>query len=94
MTDDDIPTGLPLEERCLTLEELARLAGVSAQWVAACIEEGFVEAGGATPGEWRFSSLTLRRVRRIRWLERDFDAAPELAALVADLLEELDRQRA
>lgn len=27
-------------------------------------------------------------------IERDFDAAPELAALVADLLEELDRLRA
>jgi chaperone modulatory protein CbpM len=30
----------------------------------------------------------------MRALERDFDAAPELAALVADLLEELDAVRA
>lgn len=30
----------------------------------------------------------------MRQLERDFDAVPELAALVADLLEEMDSLRA
>ena len=30
----------------------------------------------------------------MRQLERDFDAVPELAALMADLLEEMDRLRA
>jgi hypothetical protein len=30
----------------------------------------------------------------MRQLERDFDAVPELAALMADLLEELDELRA
>jgi chaperone modulatory protein CbpM len=30
----------------------------------------------------------------MRQLERDFDAVPELAALVADLLEEMDTLRA
>jgi chaperone modulatory protein CbpM len=29
----------------------------------------------------------------MRQIERDFDAAPELAALVADLLEEMDALR-
>ena len=44
--------------------------------------------------QWRFSSASLARVRRLRALERDFDAVPELAALMADLLEELDVLRA
>jgi chaperone modulatory protein CbpM len=30
----------------------------------------------------------------MRQLERDFDAVPELAALVADMLEEIDELRA
>jgi chaperone modulatory protein CbpM len=34
------------------------------------------------------------RARRMLEVERAFDAAPELAALVADLLEELDTLRA
>jgi len=54
------------------------------------VEEGLVPAAP----EWRFSAVVVRRVRRMRALERDFDAAPELAALMADLLEELDALRA
>jgi chaperone modulatory protein CbpM len=45
-------------------------------------------------GTWRFSGTSLLRARRMRQLERDFDAVPELAALMADILEELDILRA
>jgi len=34
------------------------------------------------------------RVRRMREIERTYDAAPELAALVADMLEQMDDLRA
>jgi chaperone modulatory protein CbpM len=44
-------------------------------------------------GTWRFSGASLLRARRMRQLERDFDAVPELAALVADMLEEIDSLR-
>ena len=44
-------------------------------------------------GVWRFSSAELARARRMRQIERDFDAVPELAALVADMLDEVDRLR-
>ena len=43
---------------------------------------------------WRFPGTALARARRMRQLERDFDAVPEMAALVADLLEEMDALRA
>ena len=36
----------------------------------------------------------LQRVRCMVRLERDFDAVPELAALVADLQDEIERLRA
>jgi hypothetical protein len=45
-------------------------------------------------GTWRFSREHLRRARRMREMERVFDAEPELAALVADLLDEVDDLRA
>ena len=38
--------------------------------------------------------VALARARRMREIEREFDAVPELAALVADMLEELDELRA
>ena len=45
-------------------------------------------------GIWRFSAEPLCARGACGRLERDFDAVPELAALVADLLEEMDTLRA
>lgn len=70
----------------LTLEELTIVCAVSSDWVRERLAEGLLPA--------RFDTLVVRRVRRMVSLERDFDAAPELAALMADLLEELDALRA
>jgi chaperone modulatory protein CbpM len=78
------------DEELLTLEELALVCSVTPEWVRVRVEEGLLPA---VP-EWRFSAVTVRRARRMHALERDFDAAPELAALMADLLEELDALRA
>ena len=94
MSDEDILTGAVLEEACLTLEELASACSVSTEWVVRHVEEGALSGPGTTAAEWRFSSRDLWRVRHIYALERDFDAVPELAALVADMLEELDTLRA
>jgi chaperone modulatory protein CbpM len=44
--------------------------------------------------DWRFDAAALRRVRCMLRIERDFDAVPELAALVADLEDEIARLRA
>jgi chaperone modulatory protein CbpM len=94
MQEEDILIGMLLDDACLTLEELACAGAVSPEWILRHVEEGFLTAAGAGISEWRFSSRVLQRVRRMHALERDFDAAPELAALVADLLEEMDELRA
>lgn len=78
------------DEELLTLEEVVLVCAVTPEWLRDRVEEGLVPAAP----EWRFSAVVVRRVRRMRALERDFDAAPELAALMADLLEELDALRA
>ncbi|MDI1301296.1 MAG: chaperone modulator CbpM [bacterium] len=41
----------------------------------------------------RFASAELARARRLAELERDMDANPELAALVVDLIEEVQHLR-
>ena len=45
------------------------------------------------PDRWTFSGADLLRARCLSELERDFDANAELAGLVADLLDELNRLR-
>ena len=83
------------EEAALDLEQLCRLAGVDARWLQQRVTEGFVSVSTHVEGDgWRFDALALRRVQRLVRLERDFDAVPELAALVADLEDEIRTLRA
>ena len=78
-----------LEEAALTLDELARACRVPPGWVIERVESGLLQANTSPPGQWRFASASLVRARRLSQLETTFDAAPELAALTADLIEEV-----
>ena len=82
------------EEACLTLDELCSVCALERDWLVVRVREGLIPAQGGTDMAWRFTTTTLARVRRMREIERTYDAAPELAALVADMLEELDALRA
>ena len=82
-----------LEGACLTLEQLCAAAALDRDWLVRRVEEGLIPASGTLVAEWRFSALHLTRARRMHEIERTYEAAPELAALVADLLEELDELR-
>ena len=94
MANREIIVGIALEESCLTLEQLASACAVEAEWVARRVSEGLLPSAGRSRAEWRFSAGELLRARRMRQIERDFEAVPELAALVADMLEEMDALRA
>lgn len=84
-----------LDDAWLDLEGLCRIAGVTPPWVQERIAAGFVAAQLHPPADTlRFDSAALRRVRCMAQLEQNFDAVPELAALVADLQDELVRLRA
>ena len=79
----------------LTLDALARACRMDADWVAARLQEGLL-AGTEGEGDrsaWRFSGATVVRARRIAHLELTFDADPHLAALTADLIEEVTALR-
>lgn len=82
------------DDACLTLEELCVACAVEPLWVIHHVEEGLLPPLSGPVDSWRFSSACLTRTRRMRALERDFDAVPELAALMVDLLEEVESLRA
>jgi chaperone modulatory protein CbpM len=88
------PIAATLEDALLSLDELCRVHAVSPQWVVERVEAGLLPPPPGAPRRWRFDAAQLHRVRCMARIERDFDAAPELAALVADLVDELDRLRA
>ncbi len=93
MENDDILMGHVMEGVCLTLEQVVAACAVEHEWLVRHLDEGFFPSAQSHDGGWRFSSTSLTRVRRMWQLERDFDALPELAALVADMLEEMDDLR-
>ncbi len=94
MSDDDILIGTLMDDSWLTLEQMAAACGVETEWLVRHLEEGLIPHAESVSGVWRFSGLALVHARRMRAIERDFDAVPDLAALMADLLAELDALRA
>lgn len=84
MSDDDV----------LTLEQLCSACALERDWLVLRVREGLIPATEAGGEQWNFTTATLARVRRMRDIEQTYDAAPELAALAADMLEEIDRLRA
>jgi len=86
-------------DAALTVQDLARCGRVSTEWVLTHVQAGVLEpcersfASAADWQTWRFTSAALVRARRIAGLERAFDADPQLAALAADLMEEVARLR-
>jgi len=87
---------LLLDDARLTLDELAASCTVSREWIIEHVQAGVLLAGAARdpdPARWTFGGYDLLRTRRLSRLERDFDANPELAGLIADLIDELERLR-
>ena len=84
----DIHHGEVMGEAAFTAEDIARSCGVGVTWVHERVEAGVLQLDPAS-GDWRFNSATLVRARRIARLEHSFDADPQLAALTADLIEEV-----
>ena len=84
-----------LDQTKLSLHELARHCRTSPQWVIEHVQTGIIgyDNDGSTTAisheQWRFSSQSLVRARRIAQLEHSFEADPQLAAMTADLIEEV-----
>lgn len=76
-----------------SLAELVRAARADAAWLQALVAEGALAPEGTGPDSWIFAGDSLRRARRALRLSRDFALGPSEAALVLDLLDEIDALR-
>lgn len=89
---DEILTGVVVDETCtLTLAEFACACGTDATWVLELVAEAVLLPTGGGPEGWRFGGQELSRARRFQRLQRDLGANLDAAAVIIDLLDEIDR---
>jgi chaperone modulatory protein CbpM len=81
------------DEHALELEAFAAACGADEAFVRLLVDEGLVQPVTVQPA-WRFGGEELARVRRIRRLQRDFEANLESVAVMLDLIDEIERLRA
>jgi chaperone modulatory protein CbpM len=80
-------------EDALELEAFATACGIDTDFVRQLVDEGLVRPAVEQPA-WRFGGEELVRVRRIRRLQRDFEANLQSVAVMLDLIDEIERLRA
>lgn len=79
------------ESAILSLSELCHACSAHAEWVVELVEEGVIEPeGGPEPSGWRFYGTSLRRARVARRLQSDLGINLNGAAVVLELLEEIE----
>jgi chaperone modulatory protein CbpM len=84
--------GIVVEEDVrFTLVELCRACGAERTQLLALVDEGVLDPAGGGPEDWVFSGSALLRALR---LVRDLEVSVAGAALVLDLLDEIETLRA
>ena len=78
----------------MTLAQLCQACELSEAQIIELVEQGIVDPLGPEPAEWRFVSVSLRRVRITRNLQRDLGVNAPGAALALEMLEEIEELRA
>jgi chaperone modulatory protein CbpM len=94
MNTSSIAVGVCLtDEHALDLEAFAVACATEVDFVRLLVDEGLVQPSVERP-TWRFGGEELARVRRIRRLQRDFEANLQSVAVMLDLIDEIERLRA
>lgn len=84
-------TVIVIDDTPLSLADLAHSCAVSQEWVVEHVRAGLLCNLPMDLSQARFTSTDLTRARQLLSIERSFDANPELAALVVDMMEEIMR---
>ena len=93
--EQDFLTGCVIgDEGVLSIEELARACSAEAKWIIELVAIGVLEPQGTDISRWRFRAADLTCARRVARLQRDFEASLDAAAVMLDLLDQIERLRA
>ena len=76
-----------------TLLELCMIGKTSAESIIELVEEGVLEPEGTEVSDWRFGADALKRLQAVQRLQRDLRINLPGAALVLELLEEIEMLR-
>lgn len=91
----EIISGLIVDEQMsLSIEELCRACRVSREWVLELVDEGILEPRRRERGVIYFAGTSLQTIQRISRLQHDLQINLAGAAVVLDLLQEVERLRA
>ena len=86
-------TGLILDDHCLfTLDEMSKACSVRTEFIIELVDEGIVEPMQRKHKQslWSFTGRSLLRVRKARRLKQDLGINLAGAALVLDMMEEIE----
>ena len=93
--EQDLLTGSVIgDEGVLSIEELARACSAEAQWIIELVAVGVLEPQCTEISRWRFRAADLTCASRVARLQRDFDASLDAAAVMLDLLDQIEQLRA
>jgi chaperone modulatory protein CbpM len=93
--EPDILTGSVLgDEVVLLLEDFARACPAEVSWIAELVAMEALSSEGVERVNWRFRAADLTCARRVARLQRDFEASLDAAAVMLDLLDQIERLRA
>lgn len=87
-------SGIVLDEHVpLSLPEVCRICDIGEEMVLEMVEEGLIEPRRSGRAEWHFTWREIRRVKVACRLNRDLRVNLPGAAIIIDLLEELEELR-
>ncbi|OGT35426.1 MAG: hypothetical protein A3F11_01475 [Gammaproteobacteria bacterium RIFCSPHIGHO2_12_FULL_37_14] len=81
-------------ENAFSLDELCEACQISPNFIGDLIEYEIICPEGETPEEWVFDMIQLQRVKTVLRLQHDLEVNLAGAAVVLDLMDELERLRA
>ena len=76
-----------------TLVQMSRICQTDRLHLVALVQEGVLTPAGDDPPSWRFAGSSVRRARSALRLTRDLERSPAGAALVLDLLDQIEALR-
>jgi chaperone modulatory protein CbpM len=88
-----IHTVIVEEEIRFTLADLCRACRAERAQLIALVDEGVLDPAGSGPDDWQFGGRSMRRARQALRLARDLELGVAGAALVLDLLDEIQSLR-